>query len=92
MRDPALLLIIANHLKDIYTNLSGHILESGSHRPSWKIADVPFKNEDGSMGKEAVVEKLAPLRTLYETLERIADQNQGQHTQTIKTTAPFIFD
>lgn len=71
VNDSAHLLIIANHLKDIYNQLHSHIVEAKSHRPTWKVLKTAVMDETGRR-EEAVVEKLMPIYTLYRTLEKLA--------------------
>lgn len=76
MLDRALLLIVANHLRDIHNQLSSTILEAKSHRPSWRITKIRVKEitqDGGSVEKELeMVDKLDPLANLYSTLEKSA--------------------
>lgn len=67
MLDLAILLIIANHLRDIHNQLSSTILEAKSHRPTWKITSLKTSEKD-----EKVVDKLTPLVALFTTLENAA--------------------
>lgn len=77
MLDSAILLIIANHLRDIHNQLSSTILEAKSHRPTWKITTLKVTEKDPITGadiqrEEVIVDKLAPLVTLFNTLENAA--------------------
>lgn len=77
MLDSAILLIIANHLRDIHNQLSSTILEAKSHRPTWKITSLKVTEKDPVSGigiekEEKVVDKLTPLVALFTTLENAA--------------------
>lgn len=81
MLDSAVLLIIANHLRDIHNQLSSNILEAKSHRPIWKIKTIKMADKDPLSGaiierEEKIVEKLAPLATLFVTLENAAARGE----------------
>lgn len=77
MLDSAVLLIIANHLRDIHNQLSSTILEAKSHRPTWKITTLRVEEKDPMSGAnvwrdDKVVDKLTPLVALFTTLENAA--------------------
>lgn len=69
MSERAALVLIANQLREIYHTLSNDILSAKSHRPVWSIETVSTPT-----GQEQVVVKLSPLRSLYERLERLAEE------------------
>mgnify|MGYP001559139953 CR=1 FL=1 len=77
MLDSAVLLIIANHLRDIYNQLSSIIIEAKSHRPTWKVTGLKITEKDPISGadiqrEEMIVDKLTPLVALFTTLENAA--------------------
>lgn len=77
MLDSAILLIIANHLRDIHNQLSSTILEAKSLRPTWKITTLRVEEKNPMSGEntwkdEKVVDKLTPLVALFTTLENAA--------------------
>ena len=81
MLEQALLLTIANHLRDIHNQLNSTILEAKSHRPVWKVTTIKIQ-EMGVGGNYVereveIVDKLSSITALFTTLERAALTGQG---------------
>lgn len=79
MLEQALLLTIANHLRDIHNQLNSTILEAEYHRPKWKVTNHTIRETDPSTGLTTernveIVDKLSPLIALFTTLEKAAGQ------------------
>jgi len=77
MLDSAILLILANQLRDIYNQIASTIIEAKSNRPTWKITIFKISDKDPFSGmiiekEEKVVEKLTPLIAMAKTLEEAA--------------------
>ena len=82
MLEQALMLTIANHLRDIHNQLNSIILEAKSHRPTWKITRIKTLERDPITGEDTekeieVVDKLSPLTSLFITLEKAAMNGQS---------------
>lgn len=77
MLEQALMLTIANHLRDIHNQLNSTILEAKSHRPVWKVTKLKILERDPMTGQDVgkeieIVDKLSSLVALFTTLERSA--------------------
>ena len=82
MLEQALMLTIANHLRDIHNQLNSTILEAKSHRPTWKITRIKTLERDPLTGQDVekeieIVDKLSPLTSLFMTLEKSALNGQS---------------
>lgn len=67
--DRAAALLLANHLRDIRRDLEEYIL-SGDQE--WKTSEILKPDAEGNLEKVTIIDKLEPLESLAQVLDRIA--------------------
>ena len=66
--DRAAALLLANHLRDIRRDLEETILSA----QEWKTSEILKPDAEGNLEKVTIIDKLEPLESLAQILDRIA--------------------
>lgn len=67
--------LIANHLEDIYHNLTEKIAKDKKNAPKWTVLKVAIRE---GKEEEMIVDELSPLLGLIQTLKGLASHHVAQ--------------